>query len=393
MNKLYLFVVCFIIFTANAFAKVDIDPSHIQDLINSIQQNHHLPGVQVGIKDTETTQSWNFSSGLRDTKTLEPLENDHLMQIGSITKSFVASLALLVEADSESGRLGIEFNIDQTIGHWLSQYPEWQSIKIECLLNMTSGIYNYTNEESLYQTMVKDPQKIWSDNELVDLAYFHHPNLLFPSNTKFSYSNTNYIIVGMILEKVTGLPLETLFKKYIFEKYPEYFKHTTYSPKTYPSESIENMAHGYAMHPDGHKELYGRDITEINLSWAGAAGAIVSTAADLVHWPDLLFSKNYLPKKQQEEFQSSVCIESEETYKLPADSELKGYGLGIGRLYDPDCGYIWTHTGGTLGYHSIFFYIPKKSLVISIIVNQIGPSIEGEETVVFILQQIINNLL
>lgn len=392
--KILYFIVTFLIFCSSGFAKVDLDPAQVQPLINTLQKTHHLPGIQVSVKDTETGKSWNFSSGFRHKETLDSLENSHLMQIGSTTKSFIASLVLLLEADSENGLLGNTFNIDQTLGDWLPEYSEWQHIKIKNLLNMTSGIYNYTDENSLFIALLKDPKRIWENSELVALAYSQNPNILFPQGTKYSYSNTNYILAGMILEKVTGLPLETLINERILKKYPENFKHTSYSPKTYPQAEMRNMAHGYSMHPKKHPEFYGQDITDINLSWAAAAGALTSTASDLANWAVLLFSNDFLQQKQHDELESLICIDTDcgEAYPLPKDSKLMGYGLGVARLYDPDYGYTWTHTGGTLGYHTLFIYLPQKSVVISIIVNQIGPKIDGENDVVFIAQQIFNSI-
>lgn len=69
-----------------------------------------------------------------------------------------------------------------------------------------------------------------------------------------------------------------------------------------------------------------------------------------------------------------------------------GYGLGIIRVYDPDYGYTWTHTGETLGYHTLFIYLPQKSMIISVIINQRGPKIDGKEDTIFIARQIFNHI-
>lgn len=392
--KSWYFAICLLSICHYGFANVDLDASKMQQLINTLQQKHHLPGIQIGIKDTNTGRLWSFSSGYSNTKTLVPLKNDDLMQIGSVTKSFIASLVLLLEADSERGSLGISFNIDQTLSNWLPQYPKWQHIKIRNLLNMTSGIPNYTDEKSLFSAILNDPKKIWQDHELINLVYSQTPNLSFPQGTKYSYSNTNYILVGMILEKITGLSLETLIHERIIKKYSFCFHHTSYSPKTYPNTEISSMAHGYSMDPKKHTEFYEQDITSKNLSWAGAAGAIISTASDLANWPGILFSSDFLPEKQRGELMSLICMDPncQSGSPLPKDSRLLGYGLGVARLYDTGYGYTWTHTGGTLGYHSLFIYLPEKSLIISVIVNQIGPAIDGEDDVTFIAHQVFNQI-
>lgn len=388
---LYPLTLLFLAISCCVFAKFDIPSPQIQLCLDAARETHHLPGVQVSIKEMETGKLWNFSSGYKDTHTLEPLKTDHLMQIGSITKSFTASLALLLEADSEAGRLGVEFNIEQTIGQWLPEYPEWKSIKIRQLLNMTSGIYNYTDNNTFYQEMLKEPQRIWLDHELASLAYSQTPNTLFTVGAKFNYSNTNYILVGMILEKVSGQQLETLINERILKKYPNQFKCTSFSPKTYPNDEMQKMARGYSMNINIHPELYQQDITEISLSWAGAAGAITSTSSDVANWVELLFSNNFLPTKQRDELECLISVDNsgEEVSIIPKDSNLSGYGLGVGRLYDPDHGYTWSHTGGTLGFHTLFIYLPQKSMVITVIINQIGPEIDGDEDVIFIANEIL----
>ena len=390
MNFIYLIIfLCF--FLAKVFATT-IEHSQIQQTLDTLSQTHQLPGVQISIKDIQTEEFWSFSSGYSNIKNLEPLKNDHLMQIGSVTKSFIASLVLLLEADSQIGCLELEFNIDQTVGYWLPEYPEWETIKIRQLLNMTSGIHNYTIDSELFETMLNNPQRIWKNSELVNMAYSHSPNIHFLAGTDYAYCNTNYILIGMILEKVSAQSLEQLINERIFKKYPDYFKHTAFSSTNYPQKQISNMAHGYAMDNHKHPEFYEQDITSISLSWAGAAGAITSTASDLTNWVELLFSDDFLPEKQRKELESLVCIDKKckAGVILPNDSKLKGYGLGVSRVHDLEHGYIWTHTGGTLGYHTIFMYLPQKSLVISVIINQMGPKIDGKEDVIVIAKQILN---
>lgn len=102
--KVISLVIVLLTVVGSGFAKVDLAPDQIQLLIDSLQKTHQLPGIQVSIRDTDAHQSWDFSTGYSDKKTSAPLETHHLMQIGSTTKSFIASLTLLLEADSEKGK-------------------------------------------------------------------------------------------------------------------------------------------------------------------------------------------------------------------------------------------------------------------------------------------------
>jgi len=353
-------------FNAQSFT---VDVSKTDNLIETLRKKYKLPGVQVTVKDLDSGKSWNFVRGYSNRKTLKPLDKNTLMQIGSTTKSFTASLVLLTEAESEAGRLGKTFNIHQTVGDWLPEYPEWKHITIRQLLNMTSGIFNYTDSDPLIKKIATKPGKIWQKTELVDVARAHKPVVLFPAGTDFNYSNTNYILAEMILERVTGQSFEALMEG-LFKKYPDYFKHTYYSPVKIPA----GMAHGYYTNTE-YAFLTNKDITAINMSWGRAAGAILSTSADLTNWAGLILSDKFLPVKQQHEMKTLVCIEKacKPGSTLKPRSKFLGYGLGIAKSRDKKYGDIWQHSGGTLGFHAFFIYVPEKKLAISVITNLNGP--------------------
>jgi D-alanyl-D-alanine carboxypeptidase len=127
-----------------------------------------------------------------------PISGNTLFQIGSITKGFTAALILALEAE---GKL----NIDQTIGNWLPLYPAWKDVTIRRLLHMTSGLPNYTESLALDKLWVSDPDRHYTLEDLIDYAY-PSETVDLPPNEGWFYSNTNYVLAGMIAEKAAEMP-------------------------------------------------------------------------------------------------------------------------------------------------------------------------------------------
>ena len=162
---------------------------------------------------------------------------------------------------------------------------------------------------------------------------------MFPPGTAWSYSNTNYIVAGLLIEAVTHHRLGHELQQRIFE--PLRLDHTTFPGAT--SAIPGHHAHGYVPAPDGTPY----DVTGINPSHAWAAGAIVSNAADLARFYQSLMSGRLLPALLLREMKTTVAQD-------PADPTQR-YGLGIERIDDP-CGVLWGHTGAIYGYQDMAFW-------------------------------------
>lgn len=362
---------------------------------------HSMQGIQLSIKFDNEPATRNFASGFANKETAEPMDiSKHAMQIGSTTKSFIAATLLLLEADSEQHKLPVTFNLDQTIGEWLPEYPKYAHIKIRSLLNMTSGIYNYTENPDLFNTMASEPASVFSGDALIQLAYRHAP--YFQEGEGYHYSNTNYTLAGLIIERVTGQPLQLVLTERIIHRFPKQLAHTEYKPVTYPEGLKMKMAHGYSEDPLNHSMFFGKDITDYSLTWAGSAGAFTSTSEDLANWTEILFTGQLVEKNKLKEMLKLVCIQAEDGCKpgepLERNSQAYGYGLGIGHLYDPAYGDIWTHNGGTLGFSTTFMRIPAKKMSIAIIINRIAPEIADsdgdlEDEKMLVLEKVMDKLV
>ena len=155
--------------------------------------------------------------------------------MGSTSKSFTVAVILQLEA---AGKL----SIDDTLGKWLPEYPAWKDVTIHHLLDMTSGIPNYSETEWMSRAWANEPMRAFTLKELVDAAYPSATNQL-PVTKGYHYSNTNYILAGMIAEKATGKSFRDLVHEMVIE--PQGLTSTFYEASTYPESVIKRLSHGY----------------------------------------------------------------------------------------------------------------------------------------------------
>jgi D-alanyl-D-alanine carboxypeptidase len=164
-----------------------------------------------------------------------PVDQDTLYQMGSTSKSFTVAVILKLEA---AGKL----SISDTLGKWLPEYPAWKDVTIRRLLNMTSGIPNYSETEWMSRAWANEPMRAFSLKELADAAYPSDTNRL-PVSKGWFYSNTNYILAAMIAEKASGKSFRDLVHELVIEAQGLYS--TFYEASTYPESVIKRLSHGY----------------------------------------------------------------------------------------------------------------------------------------------------
>jgi D-alanyl-D-alanine carboxypeptidase len=250
-------------------------------------------------------------------------------RVGSITKSMVSTVALQLVAE---GRL----RLSDTLGHWLpGVVPNADAITIRMLLNHTSGIFNYTEDTDFIAQLLADPHQYVTPQQLIDVAN-SHPNYFEPGQG-WHYSNTGYILIGLILQKATGTPIQSLIYRRVVK--PLHLANTYFATT---SRFRGPHAHGYyppSITGDGYL-----DTSSWTVSWAWSAGAVVSNARDLARFYTALLSGRLL----------SPALLRQMTTTVDAGQIGAAYGLGIFTL-DTPCGRIWGHDGGIPGYVSFAF--------------------------------------
>lgn len=326
----------------------------IQKIIDEDRIKYRIPGIQVSISCPGEDSPRNFVSGTTTEEGTILVKPDNLFQIGSETKLFTSTILLKLEAD---GLL----SINDSIGKWLPQYLAWKNITIKQLLNHTSGIVDYFDTEEFANAEINSNfKKQWTPDELINLVINKSP--YFEPGQGFHYSNTNYVLVGMIISAVTGKSVEEEMKILLIE--PLLLSNTYYLPRPYSEDIMQRMAHGY--YPVEENAPFS-DSTDYNMSEADAAGAIVSTSQDTTIWIKKLLTSDLLPEKQRNEMMTLVDMENGQP--LPLTSKKPGYGLGIVRDFDNFGGEIWGHDGSTFGYISNMIWLKCNNVYITTIIN------------------------
>ena len=266
-------------------------------------------------------------------------------RIGSLTKTFTATVILQLV---QEGRL----SLDDTLDRYSPQVPYAGEITIRELLNMTSGVYDFSAEPAFTQVLFGDPAHRFTPSELVGAALLHPPN--FPPGESWSYSNTNYILLGQIIERVTGRPLGEELERRIIE--PLGLRDTFLAAGT---EIGDPHVHGYLeITPPGQTEPEVADATRLEVSWAWAAGGIVSSVRDLRVWVRALATGRLLDRKIQEERLQFIDLSPFE----PGSPWSYGLGIGINQ------GFLG-HNGSVPGFNSIALYSPERKAGVVILIN------------------------
>src|SRR4051794_23792561 len=164
------------------------------------------PGVVAAVQTPEST--WVGTLGVADLSSEEPMAANVHQRIGSVNKTFTVSLLLQAAAE------GI-LSLDDTIDQYVDGVPNGDSITLRQMANMTSGIASYTFNEQWQDEFFSDPERIWRPEELVQFGIVDSP--AFDPGTEFQYSNTNTVLLGLVLEQVRGKPMGDLYREGIIE--------------------------------------------------------------------------------------------------------------------------------------------------------------------------------
>ncbi len=278
------------------------------------------------------------TAGLADRSTQRRLKNKDQYEAGSQTKTFVAALTLQLVAEK---KLVLNAPIERYLP---GVVPNGTNITVRMLLQHTSGLFNYTNDSEFLVRAISEPTTPIPVKAILDTA-FSHPATFAPG-TDWSYSNTGYVVLGQMLEKVTGRPLGDLLQRRIAK--PLHLR-DTYLADPFAENTGPGFAHAYigdlSTDPAGYIDTVGW-----SLSWASSAGAVVSTARDLSTFYSALLSGKVLPEAELAQMRTTVDVS--EDMGVPS-----GYGLGVYWMRTP-CGTIWGHDGATFGSASTTFTTP-----------------------------------
>ncbi|BCT74405.1 serine hydrolase [Sinomonas cyclohexanicum] len=299
--------------------------------------NASTEGAIIAVRTPQGT--WIKALGLADKATNTPMSDTMYSRIGSVTKTFTGTLVLQLVQD---GRL----SLDDPIGKYFPDIPRGNDVTVRMLMNMTSGIASYSLDPTFQREIFSDPTKQWNPDQLIAMGLaLPRP---FEPGAEFDYSNTNTLILGRLVEKLTGTSYAEALKARIID--PLHLTGTSLPgpdgalPSPHPTGlTLQGL-------PDG--QTTPQDATAWNPSWGWAAGALTSTASDLLVYGRALGTGQGLLDERTQALRYA---------SIPGPA---GYGLAVG------CIDGWLgHTGEIPGFNATLYYDTRSDTTIAVMVN------------------------
>jgi len=329
---------------AAAHASPDDLASRLDTAIEARIAQMGIPGAIVALSIPGQIE-YAKAFGVSDTATGEPMLVNDFTRIGSVTKTFTGTAILQLV---DQGKIALS----DPISRYVDGVPFGDVITLDLLGRMRSGLPDYTETDEFlnraYTELPTGPDAFTTTpRELIDAA-FRQP-MEFPPGTDFKYSNTNTVLLGMVVEKVTGMPLGEYFEQNIFG--PLGLKRTGYPPNGLMPIPF---AHGYNKSPDG--QIF--DAALWNPSWGDAAGRVVSDLADMTVWAVALGKGTLLrPDTQAQRISNGSSVVPGTSYDF-AIFNVNGW-LG--------------HNGDIPGYTTVVVYLPERDASLVVFTNSDVP--------------------
>ncbi|MEV6908424.1 serine hydrolase domain-containing protein [Amycolatopsis sp. NPDC051071] len=320
---------------ADNSADTGVDRKVVQETLDQVTGSGGALGVQARV--TDGRQRFTARSGKAELGSNRPVPANGRFRIGSITKTFVSTVLLQLAGEGK-------VELDKPVVGYLPGLIDGR-ITIRQVLQHTSGLYNYTNALPLGPDEFEQIRyKHWTPQELLKLST--DKPLDFDPGTRWNYSNTNYVVAGLLVQKLTGGPYAKAVEQRIL-------KPLRLGDTEIPGDNVEIRG----PHAHGYVTVAGKpnDITRINPSVAWAAGEVISTTRDLDTFGVALASGKLLRPAQQREISKTTAVSPD-------------YGLGL-EVQTLPCGTkVWGHSGGIPGYSSQLLTTPdtKKRLELSV---------------------------
>lgn len=340
-----------------AFAQTDKLKAELQSKLNEWHKAGKFPGATLGVV-MANGESFGLAVGYSDRDAKTPMKADDRMLAGSTGKTFAAASAFQLVAE---GKLGFDDKIEKYLGKepWFSRLPNAKDVTIRMLLNHTSGLVRYEFKKEFTDFLTANPMKVWTPEER--LAYLFDAKASFEAGKGWDYSDTNYIVLGMIIERVTG-------KKFYDEARKRFIKKLKLNG-TVAQEGpvIKGVIQGYAgaANPFGGKDAMienGKFVVNPQLEWTG--GGWASTSQDLARWAKMYFEGTAFDAKLMPQVLDGVEAKLGPNVK---------YGLCV-IIRPTQAGTTYGHSGFFPGYVTDMMYFPDKKIAVAV---QVNTSVQG----------------
>ena len=299
-----------------------------------------------------------LATGFADLETRRQMKPTDIMAAGSVGKTYALAVAMQLVKE---GKIDLDDRVEKYLGRekWYARLPNARDITVRQLMNHTSGLVRYEFKEQFTKDLTANPDKVWRPEELV--AYLLDEKAPFEAGKGWDYSDTNYIVLGMIIEKVTG-------KKYYDEAVRRVLKPLKFE-RTYPQDKreIKGLVQGYAgtNNPFGGRDAVlenGKFIINPQFEWTG--GGMVSNAEDLARWAKAMY--------EGKAFDAALLPEVLNGVSAPMLGKETKYGLGV-IIRPTRVGLSYGHSGFFPGYMTDMMYFPEYKISVAVQVNSSVP--------------------
>lgn len=358
-------------------------------------KKYHLSGISLSYTLGGASDIKTLTAGYSDIKNNIPITSDTYFEVGSVTKAFISSIIM---QQVTKGKITLDQSLKQIAERYpgkneklfkvVKKYPHLGKITLRQYLTHTSGIADSINTETFMNAFSQNPLGYWSSLDLIDITMSQDPYFEPGEGDYYGYTNTDYIIAGLVIESLTG--------KSIVDGIQEFMSGLGLNGIYFPSPHAKNIPHTvlnglsrayitkedqvYTLaafsgsprisFPDGMEAI---DITPIALNYSAigpASGGLIAKTSDLAQWYWLLFHNKVISKPLFDEMLKGV----------PTADKDKKYGLAIVVQKTRDYGVIYSHDGDVFGYSANLLYVPKLNLILSVSVNTSTNAISSTTT-------------
>jgi D-alanyl-D-alanine carboxypeptidase len=312
-----------------------------------------FPGATLGVV-LPNGESFALAVGFSDRDARTPMKPNDRMLAGSVGKTFAAATALQLVKE---GKIGLDDKIEKYLGSepWFSRLPNAKDITVRQLMNHTSGLVRYEFKQQFTKDLTANPAKVWKPAELV--AYLLDEKPPFEAGKDWVYSDTNYIVLGMIIEKVTGKKFYNEANRRLIKP----LKLTDTIPQDGPT--LRGVVQGYAgpNNPFGGTDamiVNGKFAINPQFEWTG--GGYASTTHDLARWAKMIY--------EGKAFSAELLPQVLEGVLAPMLGKENKYGLGAIIRKTP-LGPSYGHSGFFPGYMTDMAYFPEQKVAVAVQVN------------------------
>jgi D-alanyl-D-alanine carboxypeptidase len=343
--------------------------TRLQTALDEWRESIQAPGASLGVVQKDGSVV-GLASGLADKTGSRKLLPSQLMMAGSTGKTFFAALALqLIEA----GQLDLNAPVAKYLGDrpWFPRLPNAKDITVRHLMTHTSGLVRYEMNPRFTADLRAQPDKVWAPEE--EVAYLLDATPPFAAGQGWDYSDTNYIVLGMILEKLTG----TQAYDEITRRFLNPFKLTEVAPTR--SRRTPGLVNGYAGPKDPlglPDEVNPNGVFVINPQFEWAGGGFATSARQLARWGHALYTAQAISPKMRD-----LMIAEAVPARLGPETR---YGLGVIVRPTTPVGRTWGHSGFFPGYLTELVHLPDRGITLAVQINTSATARGGRSALRFL---------